>query len=200
MVTRPNEFLYIILLLIQVIITLLIGIWAFRGYKLSHDKRLLNIYLGFTVIGGGIFVQLLLTLYTLVFRPQFFLIFGDYASAIAQFLGYLIIVIGYYKINEDQNMALQIAGLTLIFPLLIIHLASSILVMFILYKVILSYTIYREKKMIYSAVAFALLAFSYIGISISVGRPDYKIVSNILRLIGFLILSLSIYVRTDGER
>ena len=192
MVARPNDLLYLTLLLTQVILTILIGIWAYRGYKLLKDKRLLKIHLGFTIIGGGIFVQLLLSTYTLLFRPQFFLVFGEYASALAQLLGYLIIVIGYYR-PEEEGLALQIIGASIAFQLLTLYLICAILIMFILYRVILSYTIHKERKMLYSVVAFTLLAFSYLGISLSMGRPEYRFISNIIRLLGFLILAASIY-------
>lgn len=197
MVVRANDLLYLTLLLSQVIITILVGIWAYRGYRLLKDRRLLNIHLGFTIIGGGIFVQLLLSTYTLFFRPQFFIVFGEYASALAQLLGYLIIVIGYYR-PEDEGVALQIIGASVAFQLLTIYLICSILIMFILYRVILSYTIHRERKMLYAIIAFTLLAFSYIGISLSMGRPEYRFVSNIARLIGFLILAISIYTGEKG--
>jgi len=192
MPVRPVDYLYLTLLFTQVILTIVIGIWAYRGYRLLKDKRLLKIYLGFTVIGGGIFVQLLLSIYTSFFRPQFFLVYGEYASALAQLLGYLIIVIGYYR-PEEEGLALQIIGASIAFQLLTIYLICAILIMFILYRVILSYMIYKERKLLYSILAFTLLTFSYLGISISMARPDYKFISNVARLMGFLILAASIY-------
>ncbi len=199
MIIRPIDTIYIGLLSLEIFITLLIGSYAYRGYRDLRDSRLLNLHLGFTVIGGGLLVELTIFIVTHITRPFIYMLIANYVSAIAQVLGYLIIVIGYYRVPKDQ-MLLSTLGVSTIFPLMTIYLGSSILIIFILYRVLVNYVISRDRMLIYSISAFTLLSLSYILLSIGVARPEsyLRFIGNFIRLLGFTLLTYSIYRSSRG--
>ena len=200
MIIRPTDVAYMGLLSLQIFVTLLIGSYAYRGYREIGDSRLLNIYLGFTVIGGGMLVELLIFIFTHIVRPLFYMLVADYVSAVAQLIGYMIIVVGYYRLSKEETYVASPLT-SLILPLMMLYLGSSILLIFILYKVLVSYFISRDRGLLFSIYAFILLSISYIIISIGVARPEsgITILGNFLRLLGFTLITLSIYRASRGS-
>ena len=197
MIIRPYEAIYIVFLTLQIMSTLFIGLYAFKGYRFSRDKRLLNIHLGFTIIGGGLLVQLILFIFTQFIKPLFYMLTADYVSAFAQLLGYLIIVIGYYKTVPEDSIS-AIPPFTFVFPLMVSYLGSAILTIFILYRIMVNYLITRNHNLLTSLLAFSLLPISYILLSLAAARPEFILLGNFFRLTGFLLLAGSIYRSSSG--
>ena len=188
--SNPNPLLNIILLILEIGLTIYIAVYSYRGYKSIGDKRLLNIYLGFTLVGGGLLTELLTTIFTRIFRFIFFGLVGDYTSISAQLIGYLIIVSGYYRYREGYSQAVPPA---IIFtPLSILYIANSIATIFILYKILVNYILTRDRAILYSLSAFTVLTFSYALLGIAVLRPTLNLMGNVIRLLGFTILAFSI--------
>lgn len=198
-IIRPYEAIYMVFLALQIISTLFIGLYAYKGYRLLKDKRLLNIHLGFTIIGGGLLVQLILFIFIQFIKPLFYMLSADYVSAFAQMLGYLIIVIGYYRAAPEQNLNI-VGPLTLIFPLMASYLGSAILTIFILYRIIVNYLITKDHNLLTSILAFSLLPVSYILLSLAVARPEFILLGNFIRLMGFMLIAGSIYRTSSGVR
>lgn len=189
--------------LITTVIALVIGLYAYKGYILLNEKRLLHINLSFTIIGAGILVEAILNFIAIISRSPGSFIIGESVSVLAQIVGYVILIYAYYRPVIRHNveallLALVIFGSNRVSRVLYGYLLLAIIIIFVLYKLALNLMIKRDVGSLLSFLSFAILESSYLILTLSLYNIRLYLIGEFFRMMGFLILALLLYITSRG--
>jgi|Deesub1362B_J571_1020462.scaffolds.fasta_scaffold00005_94 hypothetical protein len=189
--------------LITTIIALVIGLYAYKGYLLTREKKLLHINISFTVIGGGILVEAILNFLAVISRAPSLFIIGESVSMTAQILGYLILLYTYYRPGIIEEEAVVGASLLILEGIrkgrvLYGYLILAIIVIFILYRLSLNLIVKKDVGALLSFTAFTVLEASYLLFTLSLYNIRLYFVGELFRMTGFVILAILLYIISRG--
>ncbi len=178
-----------ILILISSIISLLVAVYAYKGYILVREKILLYLNLAFTLIGAGLFIEALTIIFAIISRGLITLAIGDYTSMLAQIIGYLLLIYAYYTPTEEEPKTILPALIVLTGIVgYVLNLILIIVVTFIIAKLVVNFLVKRSIYSGFSLASFLLIDLSHIMLAISPYRASFILVSELIRLLGFILL------------
>lgn len=210
---------------IAAVISLLLTYYAHKAYRLSGQRSLFLLYLGFLLVGVGFIAQSIALLIGAVipagttlhgiFRLYFAaLIIGSGIHWVLEILGYITIFIAYLYQSRDlstqtpvpsSTVALQIIPLSfakvIFFPAL--DLILFLLLVFILIQVIVIYVPRRHRSTLYVILGFLFLSLAHLAFLLFSFFPDTAetiyALGHVLQLAGFLLLLAMLLSTTRGK-
>ncbi len=203
----PNWFLgYDILLeLAFAIVSLIVGIYAFKIYKLSEQQESKLFSIAFFSISVSYFIQSFLNFAIISELNENISILlrinnintmnnlGIFAHMIFFMAGLITLVYMTLRIRSVKAYSLLfiIIMLSLIFSLnklYIFYLLSSVLLLYILIHYFKNYFESRKPRMLLVLVAFAFLLFGTIHFIFSLNHGLYYVIGHFLELIAYLLI------------
>lgn len=175
-------------------IAIAVAFQALKGYRLSKEKTLLNLNLGFVLLGTGLLIDGLANLVLLLSRFHRGLLFlsplGYTINFIAQVLAYGLLVYSY--IEQTRNVNTQIAMATL--PIILFghnpvtELILIFLLVYIAAQTAINYSISKTTNSLLVFGAFASLAVSHLFFLLFTLAPVFFPFAHVAQLFGFLLL------------
>jgi hypothetical protein len=213
---------------IAAVISLLITYYAHKAYRLSGQRSLFLLYLGFLFVGVGSIaqsialvigafipagVQSIGTLHGIIRLFVEAAIIGYGTHWTLEILGYIMIFIAYLYQSRDLNTANTLTSTSLALQILPLYLARAfspplelilfLLLIFILIQVIVIYLPRRHRSTLYVILGFLFLSLAHIAFLLFSFFPDTAetvyALGHILQLAGFLLLLAMILGTTRGK-
>lgn len=189
----PFTIMDFVITIVTSMICFIISIYAYKGYLVIKEKSLFNLNLAFTLIGSGLLIEAITIILAISSREMIVLLLGDYTSMLTQIIGYSLIIYTYYKparIEEVLPALIFISG-TIGYLLNIIII---IILTFIVSRLIVNFTMRKSLGSSLSLASFILIDLSHILIAINPYRISVLVTGEIVRLIGFILLAILLYV------
>ena len=212
---------------IAAIISLLIAYYANKAYRLSGQRSLFLLYLGFLFVGVGSIAQSI-ALVIGAFIPAGTVaalsrgvirllieavIIGYGTHWTLEIVGYVLIFIAYLNQSRDLNGANTLTSASLAFQLLPFYLARPfsppleliifLLLAFILIQVIVIYLPRRHRSTLYVILGFLFVSLAHLAFLLFSFFPanaeEIYALGHILQLTGFLLLLAMILGTTRGK-
>lgn len=191
------------------IITLIVGIFALRIYKLSEQKQSLLFGISFIFISTSYFIKSL-TNYLIIsklnenicrglkiYDVSLLNAIGTYSYIFFFIIG--LITLAYMTIHQKSLkiyfLTLAITITSLIFSsnsVLLFYILSSIILIIILIHYIINYHTNRQGKTLLVLVAFSFLLFGSIHFILSVNHTIFYIIGHILEFIAYLLILINL--------
>ncbi len=188
------------------IITLIVGIYALKIYKLSFQRQSKIFGIGFILISISYLIRTVLTIVlfskiktNVISLSTFNLwsIIGLYSHSILFIIGLLTII---YMTTGVKSLRLYSLFIILLIISLIFHpfrleffeLLSSVLFLYIIYHYLKVYIKNRQIKNLTILIAFILLLLTHIDLIFSVTHGNYYVVADIISLVSYLIILINL--------
>lgn len=210
-------------------ISLLITYYAHKAYRLSGQRSLFLLYLGFLLIGVASIAQSialvilasmpagtqsnLATLHGIIRLFVEAIIVGYAIHWTLEILGYITIFVAYLYQSRDLDTANTVPSATLALQILPLYLARAfspplelilfLLLIFILVQVIVIYLPRRHRSTLYVILGFLFLSLAHLAFLLFSFFPasaeTVYALGHILQLTGFLLLLAMILGTTRGK-
>ncbi|MBI2148757.1 hypothetical protein HYU23_03685 [Candidatus Woesearchaeota archaeon] len=189
------------------LITLIVGIYALKIYKLSNQKQTKNFGIAFIFISIAYFIQAILNsilfskLYTeRIIALSTFNLWSNIGIFLYMFFflaGLITLVYVTFNINSFRVYSLLfllILGSMIVTPfkLNIFHIFTSILLIYIVVHYFLNYIKNKQLKNFLVLVAFTLLLFGNIDLIFSLNNSIYYVIADIISLIAYIIILINL--------
>ena len=199
----------IILGLIFGIITLIVGVYALKIYKLSAQKASKNFGIGFIFISIAYFIQTILNLVLFsklqiqkVISLSTFNMWGNIGIYLYMlfFLAGLItlvyVTLGVNNFRVYSLLFILLMGSLIITPfkLNIFHIFSSILFVYIIIHYLINYLRNKNYKNLIVFIAFIFLLLSNIQFIFSLKNGLYYVIGDILSFVAYLLILINLII------
>ncbi len=214
---------------IAAVISLMITYYAHKAYRLSGQRSLFLLYLGFLFIGFGSIAQsfalvivafipaqtqpLLATLHGTIRLFVEAAIAGYGIHWLLEISGYITIFVAYLYQSRDLNTANTLPSTSLALQILPLYIARAfspplelilfLLLIFILIQVIVIYIPRRHRNTLYVILGFLFLSLAHLAFLLfsffSETAETVYALGHILQLTGFLLLLAMILGTTRGK-
>lgn len=197
----------IVLGLIFTIITLAVGIYALKIYRLSAQKQSKNFGIGFILISIAYFIQTILNiiLFSRLYIEKVISIvsfnlwsnIGLYLYALFFLAGLITVVYVTLGVNSFRVYSLLfilLIGSLLITPFKLntFHIFSSILLIYIVGHYLINYFRNRHGKNLIVLIAFIFLLLSNINLIFSLNEGLFYVAGDILSLAAYLLILINL--------
>ena len=191
------------------VITLIVGIYAFKIYKLSDQKQSKFFGIAFILISISYFIQSFLNLAIIsklnegickalrISSVNLFNSIGTYVHMIFFILGLITLTYMTLKIRSPKTYSLLsvVILLSLLFSsnkLYLFYLLSSVLLAYIWIHYLINYLKNKKPKTLLIFGAFVFLLFGSIHFIFSVNHGLYYVIGHFLELIAYLLILINL--------
>lgn len=178
--------------IISSVISIIIGYYAFKSYRLTKEKTLLSLHFSFTLLGAGLLVHGLTTYMTLIMlTPQILMLlnFGYTIYFATELLAYGLLAYAYFQ--QTRKLA-STSVLTGMLPLRDYNPISETTIFFLLAYITLqcatNYSAKRKTTSLLVLTGFALLGISHLLFLLAHIRGLFFVFGHVAQLGGFLCL------------
>lgn len=187
---------------IDAVVALLIGYFAFRGFRLIKDRIFLFLHFSFTLLGVGLLVNGLATrLFTI--RPSRWALslsnFGYAVFFITELMAYGALIFAYLLQNRDTVLSNNyMAPIFIIQYGYIPELIIFFLVAYITCQCAVNYSIVRNTNSLLVLIGFVLIAASHASFPLSRHSGIFFLLAHVLQFVGFIsLLAMLLRVSID---
>jgi hypothetical protein len=203
-------FNYVILFdLAFAIITFIVGLFAFKIYKLSNQKQSKLFGIAFIFISIHYFIQSFLN-YSIISKlnenicnfmklesVNYFNTLGTYSHMILLMIGLITLVYMTLKIKSPEvySLFLIISFIPILFAsnkLFLFYALSSLFLIYISIHYLKNYINNKQPKTLLVLIAFLFLLFGSIHFIFSVDHSTYYIIGHFLELIAYILILINL--------
>lgn len=189
--------------IIGAVVALLIGYFAFRGFRLIKDRIFLFLHFSFTLLGVGLLINGLATrLFTI--RPSRWALalsnFGYEVFFITELIAYGTLIFAYLLQNRDMALSNNyIAPIFIIQYGYIPELIIFFLVTYITCQCAVNYSIRRNTNSFLVFIGFALIATSHVLFPLFKHSGIFFLAAHVIQFVGFISL-LAMLLRVSHDK
>jgi len=194
--------------LISAAISIVVGYYAFKGYRASSVKGLLFLYFGFVLLGIGMLLRVVTTTYIIILRVSETIIpslggiiwFAGLIYTLTQLVAYSLFVL---TCVQQANMVGKEKMIFVVFPFLYIsffnpqlELIALVLLGYVMVQSLINLGITRNSDSLLVSLGFAFMSLSRLFFLFMVVDGVLILYGQIAQLLGFLCL-LSMLARVS---